>query len=266
MRKTIIERVQDTHWQQNWICAWRERVGSEKLQAIIIHFEWVKKALESGKHVLCEKPLVPTPEEAEELFALAKEKGVHLMEAFAYLHSPLVRAKIREVHAGPDIIVQCYPNVARTVNKWNSCIIHDCFRANALCVHLGIQFLYQCVWTVRHPGNIRIRDPLCLICGQRGAFFATESVDLAFLLQMDEGSISVVIADPELFPAVDAINLFAQCFVVQIIEIEAPYPVFSVSGVRIDLCHRIHTLLDDDAVARVDLMLPFMTEVLRGRV
>ena len=65
-----------------------------------LHYEWVKKAILCGKHVLCEKPLVPTAREAEELFQLADEKGVVLMEAFAYLHSPWISAIKQELDSG----------------------------------------------------------------------------------------------------------------------------------------------------------------------
>ena len=65
-----------------------------------LHFEWVKKALQHGKHVLCEKPLTPTAEEAEELFRIAEENHVFLMEAFAYLHSPLIAAIRDEISRG----------------------------------------------------------------------------------------------------------------------------------------------------------------------
>ena len=57
-----------------------------------LHYEWAKKAMEHGKHILCEKPLTPTAAEAEELFKTAEENNVFLMEAFAYLHSPLIAA------------------------------------------------------------------------------------------------------------------------------------------------------------------------------
>lgn len=40
------------------------------------HFEYAKKALEAGKNVLVEKPFTPTLEQARELFALAKQKGL----------------------------------------------------------------------------------------------------------------------------------------------------------------------------------------------
>ena len=57
-----------------------------------LHYEWTLKALQAKKHVLCEKPLAPTPEQVEQLHAAAEENGVYLMEAFAYLHSPYVQA------------------------------------------------------------------------------------------------------------------------------------------------------------------------------
>lgn len=57
-----------------------------------LHREWAMKALRAGKHVLCEKPLAPTALEAREMIDCARENGVLLMEAFAYLHSPLTAA------------------------------------------------------------------------------------------------------------------------------------------------------------------------------
>ena len=61
-----------------------------------LHYEWVMKAIEAGKHVLCEKPLALNALEAEEMFRAAKRKGVLFAEAYAYLHSPYV-ASLREV-------------------------------------------------------------------------------------------------------------------------------------------------------------------------
>ena len=44
--------------------------------------------LESGKHVICEKPLAVTPEEIEQCAAKAREKGLIYMEAIMHMHSP----------------------------------------------------------------------------------------------------------------------------------------------------------------------------------
>lgn len=84
-------------------CSYEELLEDLCVEAVYIplpnslHFEWVKKALQHGKHVLCEKPLTPTAEEAAELFRIAEENHVFLMEAFAYLHSPLIAAIKSEI-------------------------------------------------------------------------------------------------------------------------------------------------------------------------
>lgn len=65
-----------------------------------LHYEWSIKALQAKKHVLCEKPLAPTAQQAAEMHAVAKENGVFLMEAFAYLHSPFITAVKQELDSG----------------------------------------------------------------------------------------------------------------------------------------------------------------------
>lgn len=45
-----------------------------------LHYAYAKQALEAGKHVLCEKPFTTKLSEAEELLAIAREKGLYLIE------------------------------------------------------------------------------------------------------------------------------------------------------------------------------------------
>lgn len=47
----------------------------------ILHYEQTKKALLAGKNVICEKPFCPKAEQVRELVALAKEKGLCLIDA-----------------------------------------------------------------------------------------------------------------------------------------------------------------------------------------
>jgi D-xylose 1-dehydrogenase (NADP+, D-xylono-1,5-lactone-forming) len=53
-----------------------------------LHCEWSIKALEAGKHVLCEKPMSRHPEEVVAAFDTADRAGLHLSEAFMYRHNP----------------------------------------------------------------------------------------------------------------------------------------------------------------------------------
>jgi xylose dehydrogenase (NAD/NADP) len=53
-----------------------------------LHAEWSIKALEAGKHVLCEKPFTRHPEEVAAAFDTAGRTGRLLSEAFMYRHNP----------------------------------------------------------------------------------------------------------------------------------------------------------------------------------
>jgi xylose dehydrogenase (NAD/NADP) len=56
-----------------------------------LHCEWSIRALEAGKHVLCEKPMSSSAAEVEEAFAAAERTGFLLTEAFMYRHHPQAR-------------------------------------------------------------------------------------------------------------------------------------------------------------------------------
>ena len=66
----------------------------EQVEAVYIaspnetHYEYARKALESGKHVLCEKPAAFTRAEAEQLYEYAKSHGLVLMEAVKTAYCP----------------------------------------------------------------------------------------------------------------------------------------------------------------------------------
>ncbi len=53
-----------------------------------MHSEWSIRALEAGKHVLCEKPFSRHIDEVERAFDAADATGRHLAEAFMYRHHP----------------------------------------------------------------------------------------------------------------------------------------------------------------------------------
>jgi dTDP-3,4-didehydro-2,6-dideoxy-alpha-D-glucose 3-reductase len=61
-----------------------------------LHHEWTRKALLAGKHVLCEKPLTLTLEQAEDLAELATEQNLVLRENFTFVHHPQ-HTRVREL-------------------------------------------------------------------------------------------------------------------------------------------------------------------------
>ena len=66
-----------------------------------MHVEWSIKALQAGKHVLCEKPIGMNEQDAKKLFEESK-KHPHLkvMEAFMYRHHPRWKRVVELVRAG----------------------------------------------------------------------------------------------------------------------------------------------------------------------
>lgn len=66
----------------------------------LCHYSQCKKALEKGKNVLCETPLVLKGDEARELFELAKSKKLVLMEANKTAHAPAFNHLITMVKSG----------------------------------------------------------------------------------------------------------------------------------------------------------------------
>ena len=64
------------------------------------HYTLAAQALAAGKHVFVEKPLAQSSELADDLVALARERGLILMCGHTFLYSPPVRAVKRLIEAG----------------------------------------------------------------------------------------------------------------------------------------------------------------------
>ena len=62
----------------------------------LTHYQCAKDALAAGKHVIVEKPMVMYKWQAEELFALAREKNLFITEAIKVLFLPVIK-EIKEI-------------------------------------------------------------------------------------------------------------------------------------------------------------------------
>ena len=88
-----------------------------------LHFPMAKKLLENGFHVICEKPLTTSYEEARELEALQKKNNAIFAVTYTYTGYPMVRHMKHMIAAGElgeiqKIDVQYYQG-------WINPVIHD---------------------------------------------------------------------------------------------------------------------------------------------
>ena len=84
--------------------SYEELLADPEIDAVYIslpntlHIEWSVKALEAGKHVLCEKPFSRHPRDVIVAFDVAEREGLVLSEAFMWRHNPQA-ARLRSLIA-----------------------------------------------------------------------------------------------------------------------------------------------------------------------
>jgi UDP-N-acetylglucosamine 3-dehydrogenase len=108
------------------------------------HYELCRKALERGKHVLVEKPLALSTEEAKELFWLARSRGVVLMAGLVYLYNAAVKHVVNHIR-GRTVLHSTYLRtglgpVRSDVNCVWDLAIHD--------------FALSCLFTSEFPETV----------------------------------------------------------------------------------------------------------------
>lgn len=92
-----LKRFKDKFKPEATYSSYEELLADPKVEAVYIplpnglHYEWVLKAAAMKKHILCEKPLGVSILQIKQMQAACDANGVHLMEAFAYRHSPLTK-------------------------------------------------------------------------------------------------------------------------------------------------------------------------------
>lgn len=95
--------------------SYEDMLASDEVDAVYIslpnhlHAEWSIRAMQAGKHVLCEKPFALTVEDVDHMTAASRLNGRVLQEAFMYRHHPqtkLVGEMLREGQLGEIRLVR----------------------------------------------------------------------------------------------------------------------------------------------------------------
>lgn len=77
-------------------------LGADDIDAVYIPLptgmrkEWVIKAAEAGKHVMCEKPCACNAQDLQEMVTACKQNNVQFMDGVMYMHTNRLR-KVREI-------------------------------------------------------------------------------------------------------------------------------------------------------------------------
>ncbi len=83
-----------------------EMLKDEKIDIVYIatphnsHYQWLKRSLEAGKHVFCEKSITVNSRQLEECAAIAKEKGLVICDGTTLFHMPLYKKLSRMIEDG----------------------------------------------------------------------------------------------------------------------------------------------------------------------
>ncbi|MCW2852664.1 MAG: oxidoreductase [Nocardioides sp.] len=102
-RADIDRRTQPTSVTDDW----EQIVGNDDIDAVMVsatpenlHHPMAKAALEAGKHVLLEKPMALTLDEADELIGLADDRGLKLTIGYSQRFNAKQAMVKREIEAG----------------------------------------------------------------------------------------------------------------------------------------------------------------------
>ena len=128
------------------------------------HYKWAKAALLAGKHVICEKPCTTTEAQTRELFAIAKEKGLFLMEAQKMLFLPAVQEVKNAIDSGklgPIRMAEFNHSFYGSYNNWmyDEAAGGGPLLSSAIYVVELLQYLFDCKiaeingYCTKHPGT-----------------------------------------------------------------------------------------------------------------
>ncbi len=124
----------------NYTKKYSDMLLDKSLDAVIIstpvstHYEIAKKSLLAKKHVLCEKPVVLTSKELNELISIAKKNNLVFMPAHLHLYNPAISRLKVDIESGKfgkiyyiRTIGTGFGPVRQDISAFWDIMIHDCY-------------------------------------------------------------------------------------------------------------------------------------------
>jgi len=137
------------------------------------HVKPVMMSLAAGKHVLCEKPLAPKPEEIKTLIEARNKSGKMLMVGMNQRYAGSAVAIKKEVEAGR--LGEIYHSRAwwlrRTELPAFPSFVHKAQSAGGPCIDIGVHILDLACWMMDHPKPVTVSGVAGLkVANMPGAF------------------------------------------------------------------------------------------------
>jgi predicted dehydrogenase len=174
-----------------------------------LHALWTIRALEAGKHVLCEKPFTANAPEAERVAAAAERTGRVVMEAFHWRYHPLATRMLEIVQSGelgPITHIEtwmCFPLFKRGDIRWQLDLAGGALMdAGCYAVHMlrtlagGEPEVVRAVAKLRSPGVDRVmRADMRFADGRTGrintSMWSTTVLKMAARVEGERGVLKV---------------------------------------------------------------------------
>ena len=162
-------------------------------------------ALEHGKHVLCEKPLAPTPDNVREMIAARDKSGKTLMTAQHFRFTPEARALKAEVDTGVlgDVYHARSWMLRRQWCPTSESFLQKRHSGGGPCIDIGVHILDLTLWMMGNPRPVAVsgvtQDKLMRLPGAWslwGGRIPAETADVeefaAALVRFDTGATLVL--------------------------------------------------------------------------
>ena len=130
-------------------------------------------ALDAGKHVLCEKPLAPTPGAIERMIAARDRSGKLLMTAQHFRYTGTARALKHEVERGAlgEVYHARSWMLRRGFSPYTRSFVDKQMSGGGACIDIGVHILDLTLWMMGNPRPVRVSgNARTELARQPGAF------------------------------------------------------------------------------------------------
>lgn len=122
------------------------------------HAPLVIAALEAGKHVMCEKPLAPTPAEIEAIIAASEKTGNQVMTGQHFRFTGSAQAMKAEIDAGAlgEIYHARGWMMRRNLYIASPTFVHKAHSGGGACIDIGVHILDLTLWMMGNPKPVSV--------------------------------------------------------------------------------------------------------------